>query len=152
MRGGHTDVPEPSENSNPNNKRRNPFKANDRIAFPPLDEALAYHPEKREGASAEDASEKEDPSESEVQTVMDLTIGMQSLIHPDSFREDENVTFTSEEEEDPEFPESWITDLKSPEQPSKGPLLRCQVSLTLMMPCRRNLPMLGRNSHEALLP
>ena len=102
------------ENEHPNApavRRRNPFKAGDRIAFPPMGKALACH------SMAEDDGADQEPGGS----CLDLTIGMQSLIHPDSFCEDVAAGFSDESscaEDASVVPSHWNHDLMSPERPT----------------------------------
>jgi len=92
-------------------RRRNPFKAEDRIAFPPMEEALAS----RTGGDAEDQARAPDTA-----LCLDLTIGMQSLIHPDSFCEDVDAGQSDESacsEDASVVPSHWNHELESPERP-----------------------------------
>ena len=93
-----------SENINSNIRRSNPFRSKDRVAFPPFDEALAL-PNKQLNQVTANASASGSPG------WMDLTIGMQALIHPDSFTEDQ-VSIYSEDSHTPRP----LVDLSSPDR------------------------------------
>ncbi len=92
------------ENIEANIRRPNPFKSKERLAFPPLEEALAVPP-KMFHTSNESCNSTGSPG------WVNLTIGMQALIHPDSFSEDQ----TSLCSEDSNSPRQWA-DLSSPER------------------------------------
>ncbi len=106
------------ENVPPNSARRkkNPFKSHERMAFPPLDEALAFGKENRtKGCNFWD-NDKTDGSPGPVT----LTISMQALLHPDSFRSTSlSSSLEADDGEDSggaEWEVGCLEDLVSPER------------------------------------
>jgi hypothetical protein len=94
------------ENAHPNRQRRiNPFKSTERLAFPAFEMAI------RRGHAPKPAS----PELAKDQW-LDLTIGTQSLIHPESFREDLCSSYSrgSSSSSSPGNEAKWA-DLESPE-------------------------------------
>lgn len=103
-----------AENMSPNAhpaRKRNPFKGQDRMAFPPLEDALARVGAVRGGSD----EEKDDGSGERV-----LTISMQALIHPDSFSVLQSESMDDEEDDGGEAGGEWevgcIEDMLSPER------------------------------------
>lgn len=109
-----------SENQHPNVQpsRRNPFRGGNKLAFPPLDIALSKQIKKQDeegGMPAVEVVSNETESFDSPKHV-DLTIGMQSLIHPDSFSEDvENVGSSDSSDAEPS-PFKWEHGVHSPER------------------------------------
>lgn len=95
------------ENIDGNIRRLNPFRAKDRVAFPSFDEALALPNKQWNHVTSCHSNTSCNSSPG----WMNLTIGMQALIHPDSFSEDQ-VSVCSE---DSRTSHPWA-DLSSPDR------------------------------------
>ena len=97
------------ENLDANIRRPNPFKSKERLAFPPLEEALAFPDKKLHNVSTGHESHSSTGSPGWI----NLTIGMQALIHPDSFScSDDQASLCSESSHSPR---QWA-DLSSPDR------------------------------------
>jgi hypothetical protein len=107
------------ENVPPNSaarRKKNPFKSNERMAFPPLDEALAFSVKDKHKSCPFSDNGKADGSPG----VNVLTISMQALLHPDSFH---STSFSSSVEADDgedsaqaEWEAGCLDDIVSPER------------------------------------
>jgi hypothetical protein len=106
------------ENVNGNIRRPNPFKAKDRVAFPPFDEALDVPNKQLNHATTIHPN----TSCSGSPGWMNLTIGMQALIHPDSFCEDQ-ASVSSEESH---ISHPWA-DLSSPDRTGDSTIFHIDV-------------------------
>lgn len=85
------------------------------MAFPPLDEALSIQPKGYRRSSSNGPGRHEQESEEvDSPAKTDLTIEMQSLIHPDSFSEDLVYESCGEESLEPASPLVWKQNLESP--------------------------------------
>jgi hypothetical protein len=120
-REGSPELPhhQDEENVPPNSaarRKKNPFKSHERMAFPPLDEALAFGRENRTKGCNIREIDKMEGSPGPVT----LTISMQALLHPDSFH---STSFSSSVEADDgeesvgaEWEVGCLEDLVSPER------------------------------------
>ncbi len=95
------------ENFHPNRCRRNPFKSNERVSFPSFQDAISRSKDYHVRKFASPESVKSSPK------WLNLTIGTQALIHPDSFAEDLCSSYSREESKSP-GERNW-EDLTSPE-------------------------------------
>jgi hypothetical protein len=84
------------ENFHPNHQRRtNPFKSSDRVSFPSFQDAISRSKDYHVRKFASPESVKGSPK------WLNLTIGTQALIHPDSFAEDLCSSYSREESKSP---------------------------------------------------